>query len=46
MGELLETIREAQAAREITSREEALSYIKDLLTSPPLSPVIKSKGEN
>jgi poly(A) polymerase len=31
IGELLETVREAQAAGELTTREEALSYIRDCL---------------
>ena len=31
IGELLETVREAQAAGELTTREEALSYIDSLL---------------
>ena len=35
IGELLEAVREAQASGELTTREEALSYIKRLLTSPP-----------
>ena len=35
IGELLEAVREAQASGELTAREEALSYIKHLLTSPP-----------
>ena len=34
IGELLEAVREAQAAGELTTREEALSYIGSLLTSP------------
>ena len=36
--ELLEAVREAQAAGEVATREEALSYIDWLLTSPPQSP--------
>ena len=35
IGELLEAVREAQASGELTTREEALSYIERLLTSPP-----------
>jgi hypothetical protein len=35
IGELLEAVREAQASGELTTREEALSYIKRLLTSSP-----------
>jgi len=35
IGEFLEAVREAQASGELTSREEALSYIDRLLTSPP-----------
>lgn len=35
IGELLEAVREAQASGELTTREEALSYIKRLITSPP-----------
>jgi len=31
VGEILEAVREAQAAAEVTSREEALSFIKELL---------------
>ncbi len=37
IGELLEVAREAQAAGELTTREEALSYIRNRLsTSPPV----------
>ncbi len=36
IGKILEAVREAQAAREVASREEALAYIEHLLTSPPL----------
>jgi poly(A) polymerase len=32
VGELLETVREAQAAGEVTTRQQALDYIKYLLT--------------
>jgi hypothetical protein len=31
MGELLESIREAQATGELTTREEALDYVKKYL---------------
>jgi len=34
IGELLETVREAHAAGEVTSREEALAYINYLLGRP------------
>jgi len=34
IGEVLETVREAQASGEVTTREEALSFIDGLLTSP------------
>ncbi|MFC2025352.1 CCA tRNA nucleotidyltransferase [Chloroflexota bacterium] len=37
IGELLEAAREAQASGEITTREETLSFIDRLLTSPPPS---------
>ena len=33
VGEILETVREAQAAGEVDTREAALAYIKNLLTS-------------
>jgi poly(A) polymerase len=33
IGELLEAVREAQASAEVTTREEAISYVNDLLTS-------------
>jgi hypothetical protein len=33
IGKLLEEIREAQAAGEITTREEALDYIRKALTT-------------
>ncbi|MBI2851611.1 MAG: HD domain-containing protein [Chloroflexi bacterium] len=33
IGELLEAVREAQAAGELTTREEAVEYIRQLLTS-------------
>ncbi len=33
IGEILETVREAQAAGEVTTREEALAYIEHLLAS-------------
>ncbi len=35
IGEFLEAVREAQASGELTTRDEALSYIDRLLTSPP-----------
>jgi poly(A) polymerase len=35
IGELLEAVREAQASGELTTREEAISYIERLLASPP-----------
>ena len=35
IGQLLEAVREAQAAGEVTTREEALSYMEHLLTSTP-----------
>jgi len=35
IGEFLESVREAQASGELTTKEEALSYIEHLLTSPP-----------
>ena len=38
IGELLEAVREAQVAGELTTKEEALAYINCLLTSPPRSP--------
>jgi len=34
IGELLEAVREAQAAGEVTSREEALDYVNHLLANP------------
>jgi hypothetical protein len=33
IGEVLEAVREAQAAGEVTSREEALAYIEQILAS-------------
>ncbi len=36
IGKILESVREAQAAGEVATREEALAYIEQLLTSPPL----------
>lgn len=33
IGEILETVREAQASGELTTREEALAYIRDCLLS-------------
>ncbi|MFQ6122974.1 MAG: metal-dependent phosphohydrolase, partial [Dehalococcoidales bacterium] len=35
MGEVLEAVREAQAAGEIATRDEALSYVEHLLASSP-----------
>jgi hypothetical protein len=32
VGELLEAVREAQASAEVTTREEAISYVNYLLT--------------
>ncbi|MBI2832297.1 MAG: CCA tRNA nucleotidyltransferase [Chloroflexi bacterium] len=37
IGELLEAVREAQAAGELTTREEALGYIKSRLSTSPNS---------
>jgi poly(A) polymerase len=34
VGQILEAVREAQAAGEVTSRKEALAYIEHLLSSP------------
>jgi len=33
IGEILEQVREAQASGELTTREEALSYIRERLLS-------------
>jgi len=33
IGEILEAVREAQAAGEVATREEALAYIRRLLAS-------------
>jgi len=38
IGQILEAIREAQASGEVSTRQEALSYIDYLLTSPPWTP--------
>ena len=47
VGQLLEAIREAQAAGELTTREKALFYIKDYLqTSPHLYPLLEREGED
>ena len=47
VGEILESVREAQAAGELSTRKEALSYIDYLLTSSTLSPLLnKGKGDN
>ena len=35
IGEVLEAVREAQVAGEVTAREEALAYVAHLLASPP-----------
>ena len=35
IGELLEAVREAQAAGEVTNREEALDHISNILAHPP-----------
>lgn len=45
VGELLETVREAQASGEITTRQEALSYIERLLGSVPDTLPIKKRGK-
>jgi hypothetical protein len=37
LGELLEEVREAQAAGEITTKEEALDYVKKLLAGDEIS---------
>ncbi|MFC1993000.1 CCA tRNA nucleotidyltransferase [Chloroflexota bacterium] len=42
VGELLEVIHEAQAAGELRTREEVLSYIKHYLSTLP--PVVKGEG--
>ena len=42
IGELLEAVREAQAAGEITSRDEALAYIKHWLAHPEEIPTKES----
>ncbi len=41
IGEILEAVREVQASGEVTTRQEALSFIDKLLTSSP-----SLKGEN
>jgi len=47
VGEILEAVREAQAAGELTTKEETLAYIERyLLTSPPLPPHPESEGES
>jgi len=48
VGELLEAVREAQAAGEVSTREDALSFLNSLLKSPPDSVYSKeeAKGEN
>ena len=45
IGEFLEAVREAQASGELTTRQEAISYIERLLTSPPDTPSSKKEGE-
>lgn len=45
IGELLETVREAQAAGELTTREESLAYIDKLLASPPDPLAFKGEEE-
>jgi hypothetical protein len=45
VGELLEMVREAQASGEITTRQEALSYIERLLGSAPDILPIKKRGK-
>jgi len=45
IGEFLEAVREAQASGEVATREEALSYIDRLLTSPPDPLSLKGEGE-
>jgi hypothetical protein len=42
IGKVLEAVREAQAAGELSTREEALSYVDNLLTSSTLSPVLNN----
>ncbi|HCP60550.1 MAG TPA: metal-dependent phosphohydrolase [Dehalococcoidia bacterium] len=37
VGEILETVREAQAAGEVTTRDEALSYVRDRLLTKAVS---------
>jgi len=47
VGEILEMVREAQAAGELTTREEALACIeRSLLTSPPSPTHPESEGES
>lgn len=43
--EILESVREAQAAGEISTRQEALTYIDYLLTSPPGNLSLKREKE-
>jgi len=45
VGKLLEAVREAQGAGELSTRQEALSYIDYLLTSLPDPPLSKGEGE-
>lgn len=45
IGEFLEAVREAQAAGELTTREEALAYINRFLTSPPDPLSLKGEGD-
>ena len=42
IGKLLEAVREAQAAGEVTAKEEALAYINHLLAHPQEIPLNKS----
>ena len=44
VGEILESVREAQAAGELSTRQEALSYVDYLLSSSTLSPLL-NKGK-
>ncbi len=45
IGELLEAVREAQASGELTTKEEAISYIKRLLASYPDTHSSKRKAK-
>ena len=47
VGEILESVREAQATGELSTRQKALSYVDYLLASSSLSPLLnKEKGDN